>query len=451
MPNRWYLVALLPVLLVLALLGTAQGLVGEINAFTPPDLDESLLGDYTEQARVEQVSDHLRLVDGLPVVVARGTPFEMGRQFGAAVAERIKAGLQDYLVGRIEQKQGYSVEYQRRCAASMAKHIPEEYIEEMKGVAEGAGVPYETVLRMHTHADMVHYGKSWGRPDGAPGKDCSNFAVWGRWTPDGQLIHGRNLDWSTGTGIQQQACLYVGIPDQGLPFALVTYAGCIGAVTGINSAGLTFGEMTASSSRETLDGLPLFFICRQLLQYCGTIEQAERLVSEYPATTGWNFLISDGKVPTARAFEVDAEKVVIFKPDDRAENDPPIHWPMPDCVRRTNHFLSREMQLKQAERVGIPIELGRLAIRSLDTWQRYASLSHWIKTHRGQLDARLARALLQTEPVAGGGNLHSVVFEPARNRLWVANAAWEDGKASPAYKQHYVFVDLNRFWPTTPQ
>lgn len=446
MSTRWHLLAVLPVLVVLALLGTVQGVLSQLNAFDPPPLRTDLLQDYTETADVKRLSDTLVTVDGLPVVICSGSPRQMGRQYGRAMANRIRAGLEAYLEGQVERKWGYPVDYQRQCAASMAKHIPAEYVEEMKGVAEGSGVDYDAVLRMHTHADMVHYGKSWGRPDAAPGKECSNFAVWGRWTPGGNLIHGRNLDWTTGSGIQRQACVYVGLPQKGTPFALVTYAGCVGAVTGMNAAGLTFGEMTSSSSEETLDGLPLFFICRQLLQYCTTIEQAESLASQYPATTGWNFVVADGKVPTARAFEVDADKVIVFKPDDPAENDPPIHWPMPDCVRRTNHYLSREMQPKQAERVGLPIEVGRLALRSLDTWQRYAALSHWIKTNPGRIDARLARALLQTEPVGGNGNLHSVIFEPSRNRMWVANASWRSGKSDPAWKRHYVFIDLARFW-----
>jgi predicted choloylglycine hydrolase len=447
---RWHLWALLPIVVVLALVSTAQGIIAQLNSFQPPPLNTGLLHDYSESARIREAGPHLWFVDDLPVVVARGTPFEMGLQYGRALADDIRAGLEAYLVGRVEKSQGYSLDYQRRCAESMARHIPEEYIEEMRGLAEGAGVEYDAILRIHTHADMVHYGKSWGRPDAAPGKDCTNFAVWGRWTVDGHLIHGRNLDWTTSTGIQKHACIYVGIPDRGVPFALVTYAGCIGAVTGMNAAAITFGEMTASSCAETLDGLPLMFVCRQILQYCKTIEDAEHMVVEYPRTTGWNFVIADGKVPTARAFEVDAEKVVIFKPNDPAENDPPIHWPMPDCIRRTNHYISRQMQPKQARRVGVPLVLARLAIRSIDTWQRYAALSHWIKTNQGHIDPRMARAFLQTAPVAGEGNLHSVVFQPAKKRMWVANASWKDGHAEPAWKQHYVFVDLSRFWPRTP-
>ncbi len=447
MKGRFVTGVVLATVLVLGAASAGTTILARATEFTPPPLRTDLLSDYSETARVDRVSDNLWRVDGLAVVVARGTPREMGRQYGRALAQEIKHGIKAYLLGQVVEKWGYPLGYQRLCAQAMLRHIPDEYIEEMKGVAEGAGVDYEDVLLMHTHADMVHYGKSWGRPDSAPGKECSNFAVWGRWTTHGQLIHGRNLDWTTSTGVQSVACVYVGLPEQGVPFALVTHAGLIGAVTGMNAEGITFGEMTSSSSRETLDGMPLMLICRKILQYCRTMDEAVEMVKGYPRTTGWNFLIADGKVPTARAFEVDAEQVVVFGPGDPKENDPPIHWPMPDCVRRTNHFVSRQMQVKQAERAGVPYKLGRLAIRGIDTWHRYAALSHWIKTHEGQIDARLARALLQTAPVGGNGNLHSVVMEPARRMMWVANASWQDGHAEPAWSQHYVPVDLSRFWP----
>jgi isopenicillin-N N-acyltransferase-like protein len=447
MNTRWAL-GIFATVLLLAVACVIQGLVAQHNAFTPPPLRLDLLADYAESAHLEPVGKGLWRVDGLAVVRAQGPPREMGRQYGRALAPQIKQAVQAYLLDKVVRQWGYPLDYQRRCAASMLRHIPAEYVEEMQGVAEGSGMDYQLILLLHTHADTVHYGKSWGRPGAAPGRSCSNFAVWGRWTTHGQLLHGRNLDWTTDTGVQQVACVYVGVPQQGLPFALVTYAGCIGAVTGMNAAAISFGEMTSSSAAETLDGLPLFFLCRKLLQYCRSIEQVEDLVTrDYRPTTGWNFVVTDAKVPTARVFEVDAQQVVMFKPSDPAENDPPLHWPLPECVRRTNHYVSRAMQQRQARRVKIPYAVGRLLLRSLDTWQRYAALSYWIKTHPHQLDARLARALLQTEPVAGKGNLHSVVFEPAARRMWVANASWHEGRAQPAWQQHYVYLDLTRFWP----
>jgi len=429
-----------------AVAAVVQGLMVQATSFVVPPLRTDLLDDYAERAQVERAGESLWLADGLPVVVARGAPREMGRQYGAALAGKIRAGIRLYLMAKVVQDWKYPLDYQRLCASAMRCHIPAEYLEELEGVAQGSGVDFDMLLLLHTHADTVHFGHSWGRPDAAPGKECTNFAAWGRWTTHGQLIHGRNLDWTVASGVQSCACVYVGLPRQGVPFALVTFAGCIGGVTGMNAEGITFGEMTSSSSAETLDGMPLFFICRRILQYCRSIEDAERMVEAYPRTTGWNFLVADGKVPTARAFEVDAESVRAFGPGDPAENDPPLHWPMPDCVRRTNHFVDREHQLRQCRRYHLSYRLARAVLRATDTWRRYACVSRWVSASPGMLDARRARALLQTVPVAGDGTLHSVVMEPSSRRLWVANASFKEGKGGPAWKEHYVCLDLSRWF-----
>ncbi len=436
----------------LAIVSVGQGLYGAAAEYKAPPLRTDLLADFSTKPKIRQVNEHLYRLDGLAVVVAWGSPEQMGQQYGRAVRDMIHRAVQQYLIGKVVKEWGFPLDYLLRCARDMERHIPDEYIREMRALADAAGIDYRTVLEMHTHADIVHYGKSWGRPDAAPGKECSNFAVWGRWTTDGQLIHGRNLDWTTSTGVQEQAVVYIGKPQRGVPFAIVTHAGLIGGVTGMNKAGITMGEMTSSSSAETLDGLPLMLVFRYVLQHCRTLEEAVAFMTrQYKPTTGWNFVIGDGKKPEAVALEVDAAGVQVFRAGDPRENDPPLHWAMPDCVRRTNHFVDREHQKRQYERVKdeLPVqsfEAARMALRLTDTWRRYAALSAWIKANRGRIDARLARALLQTAPVGGDGNLHSVVMKPADQMMWVANAAFEGGKGRPGWAQHYVPIPLARFW-----
>jgi hypothetical protein len=84
-------------------------------------------------------------------------------------------------------------------------------------------------------------------------------------------------------------------------------------------------------------------------------------------------------------------------------------------------------------------------VRGLDTWQRYESIRLWVtEKYYGKVDARLARAMLQSKPLAGGGNLHSVVFAPEDLRMWVANATSPPDK-QPAYTQKYHLIELPRF------
>jgi hypothetical protein len=440
--------------LIIALVVLLAGGVTYVSSFRaapaagyePPPLDLSLVAKPDPEPKVEKISDHLYRVNGLRVLHVWGSPRELGRQQGEAVAAEIKGGLERYMRKRVLEEQHYSLEYQRQCAAAMVEHIPPEYIEEMKGVAEGAGVPYEEVLLLHTHADMVHFGKEWGKvTDGRQRKQeslCSNFVAFGSATVDGKVYHGRNLDWTTGTGIQEFATLLIAEPEGKIPFALMAWAGCIGSVTGMNAEGITFGEMTSSTADETLDGMPLFLACRQILDSCHDLNEVEQFVRTYPATTGWNWMIADGDARGARAFEVDAKQRVVYRPNDPREFHPPMSYPIRNAIRRTNHPITPSLQESIASRVGITgikVPIVRTAVPFMDTWQRYASLGKWIsQDYYGEIDERIARAMLQSKPVAGKGNLHSAVFDATDRVMWVANASLKD----PAWSQPYVRIDL---------
>lgn len=423
--------------------------------YQPPPLNLSHVAKPDAEPKVQKLSDHLYLVNGLRVVHVWGTPREMGRQHGKALAAEIKAGIERYMKRKVEDDWGYSVDYQRQCAASMVKHIPREYIEEMRGVAEGAGVPYETILLLHTHADMVHFGKEWGRvTDGRMRKReslCSNFVAFGPATVGGKVYHGRNLDWTTGTGIQEFAIVLIAEPEGKVPFALLAWAGCIGGVTGMNAEGITFGEMTSSTADETLDGMPLFFVCRRILDTCRDLKEAVDFVRTYPGTTGWNFMIADGEAKDARAIEVDARQRVVYGPNDPNELHPPMSYPIPHAIRRTNHPITPALQESIASRVGITglkVSIIRSGVPFMDTWQRYAALGYWLsEEYYGRIDERIARAMLQTPPVAGGGNLHSAVFNATDGVMWVANASIDE----PAWSQPYVRVDLKEWLTMRPR
>jgi len=418
-------------------------------AYAPPPLRLSLVSQPDPQPTVQRLGEHLSLVDGLRVLHVWGSHREMGRQQGEALAEEIRGGIQRYMEAKVRDDWGYPLDYQRRCAEAMAKHIPPEYIEEMRGIAEGAGVPYGQVLLLHTHADMVHFGKEWGEvTDGRQRKQeslCSNFVAFGPATVEGKVYHGRNLDWTTGTGIQEFATLLIAEPEDGVPFALLAWAGCIGGVTGMNAEGITFGEMTSSTADETLDGMPLFLACRRILDSCRDLGEVEQFVKTYPGTTGWNFMIADGDAQDALAIEVDAKERVVYRPSDPAELIPPMSYPIPNAIRRTNHPITPSLQESIASRAGITgikVPVVRTAVPFLDTWQRYAALGHWIsEEYYGRIDERVARAMLQSPPVAGGGNLHSAVFNATDRVMWVANASLTD----PAWSQPYVRIDL-REW-----
>ena len=99
-------------------------------------------------------------LDGLLLVEIGGDPYERGWQHGAALGERvrhIRHRLIDDIVfgkGRAIGTAFLGVLY--GILARMHPNIPRELREEMRGVADGARVPYRDVLLLNCFDDVLH-------------------------------------------------------------------------------------------------------------------------------------------------------------------------------------------------------------------------------------------------------------------------------------------------------
>ncbi|MCP4643747.1 MAG: hypothetical protein GY851_25100 [bacterium] len=389
-------------------------------------------------------------VGGWRVCIMEGTHAEMGYQHGRLLGPVIWSNVTEGYMKRSLMDAGYTVDYINEQSARMEKHFPPEYIEEMKGVVEGvkaAGfedITYELVRGCSTAAELQHHA-----PGAPPG--CTNYAVFGQWTTDGRLLHGRNLDWKVSDGAQDAAVIQIWRPTGGIPFMMVGWAGCIGSVSGMNAEGITIGEMTNSTTEETFDGIPLLIIMRRVLEETSTLEEAVAIMETGPRTLGWNFIIGDGKVPDARALEVDAVSCNVFVPSDPAENESLMHRSMPDCVRRTNHPCGESQMKKVAKLYGEsqgmdlsdwdavkPLVLNLL--KDQNTWHRYVWLGEQIEARPGAIDMPEAIQLLANGPVCNDATLHSWVFDPSHSVAYVANAGVDP--VVTASSMPYVRIDL---------
>ena len=408
-------------------LGIAQG-ESAAKALTTPamELDPAVqLLDTEGAGKLYQVGEHL-------VCVMEGTPEEMGYQHGRLLASHAKHVMQEGYLEKALWGRGYTREYVNTQSARMEKHFPPEYIAEMKGLVKGlqAGgfeeANYEDVRLGVTQSELLHFD-----PNSPPG--CSNFACWGKWTEGGRLLHGRNLDWNIKGDAQDDAVVLVWRPEGGIPFMMMGWAGGIGSVTGMNAKGITIGEMTSVSPDSTFDGLPLLLIMRRILQEAETLDEAVAIMQKGPRTTGWNFVIGDGKIPDGRALEVDAAVCEVFAPMDPKEGEATGHWAMADAVRRTNHPISEVLLNKLIanyapmieEELGVKVESakqGLLLLKLQNTWRRYDWIGKQIQAHPGTLDVAGALQILANGPVGNDATLHSCVFDPANQTVYVAVA-----------------------------
>jgi len=438
--KKYTLILLSTFMLLLAAIAPAQE---EFNTPAIVENPETKLIDEEGAGKLYQVGEHL-------VCVVEGTPAEMGYQHGRMLAHKIHHLIKQGYVKKALYDRGYTDEYILTQSARMEKHFPPEYVEEMQGIVRGmkaAGVDdirYEDIRTAVTQSELSHHG-----PDAPPG--CSNFAAWGKWTTDGRLLHGRNLDWNIDRGAQEGAVILVWRPKGGRPFMMVGWTGSIGSVTGMNADGISFGEMTSSSSDETFDGLPLMLMMRRVLEKAETLDEAVQVVRDAPPTTGWNFILADGKKPDARAIELDAASCEVYKPMDPNEGEQTGHWAMQDAVRRTNHPIGikklEKLVARYAKARGLEIENLEMAIpllKTQNTWERYDWLGKQIQARPAKMDVPQALELLANGPVNAGNTLHSCVFDPKNQTAYVAIAGWDP--PAPAWSRQYTKIDLSQWF-----
>ena len=297
-------------------------------------------------------------VGELPVLHVAGSPAEMGRQYGALAGDRIgrnirrsvglftATGLPEPVVYLILDK----------VWERLQPHVPERYLREMSGIAEGArqagfDLTLADVQRITAVTNLDMYKRD-ERLMGMFGSDiaaqlsrseiisdprtsisCTMFAAWGSRTVDGKMISHRNLDWVSQTGMHEERLITVYEPEGRNAFVTMGYAGVVGALAGMNDQGISFSEVGTFSAREELDGTPWTLVARQVLDEADCLEKGVDIVRNAKHTIGYNFMIADGDPehfgtrdfrPRAAAFETNFDCCEVFFEDDPKEHE--AHW-----------------------------------------------------------------------------------------------------------------------------
>ena len=401
--------------------------------------------DSEGAGKLYQAGEHL-------VCVLEGTPEEMGFQHGRLLAQHIVHGMKTGYTTKALWNRGYTPEYVHAQSARMAKFFPPDYVAEMKGIlagVEAAGVKDFTLDDVYigvTQAEILHF-----KPDAPPPLSCSNFAVWGKWTADGRLLHGRNLDWDIRGDAQDDAVTIIWRPKGGTPFLMVGWSGAIGSVSGMNAKGITIGEMTLPSPNATFDGQPLFILMRRVLQEAATLDEAVAILRDTPRTSGWNFIVGDAKIPDGRAFETDAKRCNVYAPLDPKENEETLHYSLEDAVRRTNHPVAKDTLLELAiafgDKFGFDVENWEQLkammplLRAQDSYQRYDYLGKEIQKAEKRIDAPEAIEILINGPVYCDVTLHSWVFDPSNKCIYLSNAG--NNPPVTACDRPYTKIDVS--------
>jgi len=374
----------------------------------------------TEAAEV-RVEEH----DGLRIVHLSGTPYELGYQHGTVLKEQVHASVRQIL--------GYfrrylKIPFVRSWAANWwldgpwraaRPFVPPDYLEELRGLADGSGVPLRDLSRLHALPDRTY--------------SCANFAAWGRVTADGRLIHGQNLDWNIDVGIQQFAAVFVVRPTGKHAFVNVGWAGFVGVLTGVSDAQLSIGQVGAETIDTTFRGEPMVFVMRRVLEEADTLKAAAGLIRSARRTVGVNYVIADAKTREAIVLETTHHDARVFEANDAAEHAVAYARPMMDAVFRADTAMDPGIRDRQLASRGDPRQPGLEPPSGSAYAVRYLGQATGLQASFGRLDPPAAQEIAKT--VAPDSNVQSVVF--AWPEIWVANAQG----TTPAARARYQRLD----------
>lgn len=368
-----------------------------IAVLATPALSQA--GEATRKTIARCGQGYLEEVNGYRVLHVKGSPYEMGYQQGALLKEDIRELVRFLFDVKAKELKvevaGMNLLSPKRViqgiAATQKKYVPGRFHEELKGVADGAGMNVQEVIVANFIPEMFH---------------CSGFALSGSATKDGTLYHGRILDYGCDWRLQEHAILTVAEPDGKIPFVNVTYAGFIGSVTGMNAERVSIGEMGGAGLGHW-EGVPMALLVRMALEESKSLDEAVAIFRDNPRTCEYYYVIADGETGQGVGMEASWNAFTTVKMGESHE------------------------KLPHAVKDGVLLSAG----------DRYEELAHRVKSQHGTLDATSARALMD-RPVAMKSNLHSVLFETGTTRFWVANASKEGEPAATQPYHAFKLTDL---------
>lgn len=247
------------------------------------------------------------------LIKLRGTGFERGLQHGTAIkgaidlaVQRWKADLREF---RNSDPDLLIAEFLQatKFLPAIQKWTP-DLLEEVRGMAEGSGHPFETMLAYQLVDEL------WVYLDERNAHHCSSVGVARRGHRPAFIAQNLDLEsFRHGT----QTVLHIR-PPEGEPEQLVfTTAGLIGAV-GVNRSGVAVGANTLMQLQASRDGLPVAFVVRGVLARTSE-PSALAFLSGVKHASGQNYMLGiGGKVFD---FEASARGVIRYRP---CQGDSPV-------------------------------------------------------------------------------------------------------------------------------
>lgn len=277
--------------------------------------DEDLAGRKTRSKITKYEKGYRFDKSGWIYLHVEGEPYERGYQHGYLVAPELKEILRSlkYLT---YWNTGKEWEYFVENAESMfTDKIDPEYIEEIKGIADGAqakgvSISWQEVLTWNGYEELTDYwwpNEKEGAYAGGSGDHCSAFIATGSATKDGEVVMAHNSWDEFETGQFSNLILDIKPADgnrifmQSVPGYIDSFADFFTTDAGIMGTETTIGGFSLYDPDEA----PEFFRVRKAMQYAENLDQfVEIMKKRNNGGYANSWLLADTKSKEIMRFEL---------------------------------------------------------------------------------------------------------------------------------------------------
>jgi len=315
--------------------------------------------------------------------------------------------------------------------------MPQTHRAYVQGIADGAGIDAARLLRSMAIVMLAD-------------ASCSAFVAFGPATDDGRLLQLRNLDWGGDElPAAQGTVLLLHEPPEGQRWLSIGFVGLVGSVSGINESGLAVSEIGAESKDKTQGGMPMPILLEEVLSRARTLDEAVAIMRQAPGTGGYNYMIGSARERRGVVVERSARHTAVFEigPDNYADNPWFRGYLGFDC--RADTAADPAVRAVQRCSGGPGSPEGRGAYED-----RYKKQLELFERWDRRLD--LDRAAELAREIAPRTNLHSILYDFERARVYVRNKGWfadgrrdaprEDLMRLRAAAQPAAVIDLTRWF-----
>jgi hypothetical protein len=307
-------------------------------------------------------------------------------------------------------------------------YIPEENKLEIYGESFSASDDFnyisnafDRMLNYHAAHDIGHAMQNFAMVG------CTSFAAWDLRTTDSGMLIGRNCDFSLGDKFAENKIIYFCNPKQGYKFAMVTWAGMQGCLSGMNDKGLTVTLNAAKSDFPTGSAMPIAVLAREILQYAGNIDEAYAIAKKRKTFVSETLMIGSAADHKAVLIEKSPAHIALY-------------YSGKNYLLCTNHYQSDTFKNDKNN-------IDNIATSA--SMYRYNRLQELVDQYP-QLDYKNAAIILRDQRGQKGLDIgignekalnqlichHSIIFQPEKLKFWVSTGPYQLGE--------FVCYDLNK-------